>query len=303
MSNEQKKTPSPGDTVYTADGRECVLVSREPDGYIVRAVLEFGDDHNEPRGQDLEDPELVRQAYVAPPSARYEEAAAKARIEADKAQADAAAARAELRTLEMELANRRAKLSAHPDLAPLVEFLDGAISHIAVCDYGSIKIMPIRDALKSYSDYGNRVEPDIRMLAIYGGYTGPDGCSDAYRERQRYFNWKLSHYADGSGSGNKQCFIGPSEEVVRQRLQTWLGTVFKQYGPTDNYGLSMARSACDLGLSVPLGHQQAVNLAAENARNAEAERIRKAAAQAEQNLAAARAALATIEPDTTGATP
>lgn len=272
----------PGDTVFDSRGTELYLVSIEPDGYIVRAVLEVDD------GTEYGDPVRLCKVYAIPPAERLAEDAAKSQAAAEEARAAVTAARNELREIESTIAARRAMLTAHPDLQPLVEYMEGRITHVATINYTVIKIQPVYDAVTAGPNYRKQ----FRLLSLYGGYTGPNGCEDPYSEGSSAREWRIAAYSDGSGSDFTPCVFGPSEEVVRERLQAWINNQLRK---RDNHNaLGLAISAVGIGLTVPQEWQAKVNEAKAKKKAGDIEQARKVLAEREQLLAQSRANLAAL---------
>ena len=275
-----------GDTVYTPSGSEVVLVSVEHDGYVVRPFLGTG---NAEMGEDdLGDPELVRKVYARPPAERLAESAAQAQAAAEEARAAVNAARNELREVASMLAAHRKMLTAHPDLQPLVEYMEGRITHVATINYTTIKIQSVYDATAA----GREFRKEFRLLSLYGGNTGPNGCEDRYSEGSRSIDWRMAAYSDGSGNSFTPCILGPSEEVVRERLQEWINARLRKR--EDGSSLGLAMSAVDLGLTVPAPWEEKVAEAKAKKIAAAIERARNALAEREQLLAQSRALLASL---------
>ena len=279
-----------GELVYTAAGGEVILISVEQDGYVVRPLLGTG---NAEMGEDdLGDPELVGKVYASPPAERMAAVATEAQAKAEEAQGKVQKARAELREIEAEIAERRRMLSSHPDLQPVIEYMEGQISHLATIDWNyGIKIMTIREAVNAKGDRG---KPELRMLALYGGFTGPDGRGNRWDEGERYPHWKLAAYCDGSGS-TQHCVIGPSEEKLRERVQLRLDEMLKKPGGRTHLALGLAMSAVAKGFTVSPEWAAQVEAAKKNHYEQSIKSAKAYVADAEAKLEKYRRELADLE--------
>jgi hypothetical protein len=232
----------PGDEVFSVDGRAAYYVARGHWGHIVEPIHE--DDDGEPQVRDAE---TWREVFAKPTRERID-------AEIREIEEHRESARRELRQLRDEVAQAKAErtaalkvLASHPSLTPVIEYLEGRLTHAAVFDYSSIWIKPLADAVAP-EDASDRRNGYVRLLALYGGLTAP-GKQTPYNDDLR---WTLNRYHDGSGNDSKVCILGTSEENVRERLQAYLDREFPKRGVHGDHTLMRwAASARRLGLRVP----------------------------------------------------
>lgn len=233
-----------GDSVYSDDGRLFEYVASAPDGHIVRALYGHDDYPNETLG----DPEILRNVYPSPPEQKLDKEIADYRTRLQSA-------RTELEGVENEIAaatrQRDAMLkefAKHPMLAPVLAWMRGEITHlVTIGSYGSdITIKPVAEALMP-SSADDRRNGEVRLLALYGGYTGPEKRKGSYPTDN--LKWQLNAYRDGSGS-NVTCLLATSEDDAKVRLQEWLDHEFAKRDEC-NHHVYWARAALKLGLRVP----------------------------------------------------
>ncbi len=270
-----------GDVVYDEHGQGFEYVARVAEGHIAMPVYE--QDEYEPYYTG--DPRMLRAVFAQPPVGVLDDETAKAEKRLKDLRSQIDQAREELTDATRQRSEALKVLSQHPDLLPVVEWLEGRITHVAsVRPYSlGITIQPIADAVLPTSESDRRCG-EVRLLALYGGYTGPDSKS-GYNED---FRWQLNAYRDGSGD-HTLCFLGTSEEHAKERLQVWLDTRLKR---TAEYGtVKLARSAMALSMRVP--ESLAEKVRAEDAANEERARQYQAAelAKAEARAAEIRARL------------
>lgn len=275
------RTFTAGDLVYSEQGEAFSYVARAAGGHIVLPVYGH-DDEPEYIGDD---PVRLNQVFAEPPAPKLDQATAEARQTLDELRTQINTARTELREVTRAHTEAMRTLEAHPDLRPVVEWLEGRITHVAsVTRYGNaIAIQPIDEAVIP-TGTDDRRNGDVRLLALYGGKTGPgkSGYGDDFR-------WQLNAYRDGSGD-NTPCFLGTSEEHAKERLQAWLDTRLKR---TSEYGtVGLARSAMRHGLRVPDELAERARAEDEAAEALRREREVQELAKAEQHAAALRARLA-----------
>jgi len=259
-----------GDVVYSIHGEQLEYVAKVECGHVVRPVYEC-EDGPSAAGK----PRIDQHVFDKEPSQRYAEQTAAAKAELDDAQRRLTSVRELIRNTERERSELLSKLAKEPDLSIVAAWLGGKVSHLAkIARYsGAITILPIAEALLPGNE-NDRRNGEVRLLALYGGYTG-------YREGQDGFRWKLNAYRDGSGD-NTDCILGTSVDDVKQRLQVWLDAELKRKNSHYvNDHVAYADSALKLGLTVPTEFVAKV-----------AERNRKAVEshlqQAESELARAR---------------
>lgn len=279
-----------GDVVYSPRGQQFEYVARAMDGHIVRPVFES--DYDEPH---YGDPELHPQVFGEIPANKYAADVAETLEKLEAAKEQLTEVRLEIAAAEREREELRKRLLAHPNLEPLADWLDGKITHVATFSQygGGIKIQTIAEAVLPNS-HDDRRNGEVRLLALYGGYTGPE-------TKDRYGNdnlrWQLNSYRDGSGS-NLICILGTSEDNVKERLQRYLDAEFKK---SDRYTehVSWAESAIRLGLSVPEKLATAVAERQETVRLAEVKRAQEELQRATANVAALQAKISAATAGTT----
>lgn len=274
-------TFKPGDTVYSAQGQQLEYVARVLDGHIVRQVF-VHEDYEASWG----DPELHSRVFAEVPVTKYAADVAETLAKLEAASERLHTVESEVRKLKGERETLLKSFSQHPDLQPLAEWLDGKITHVAsFADYGGgIKIKTLAEAVLPTSA-DDRRNGEVRLLALYGGYTGPKGCSDTYRDNLR---WQLSAYRDGSGS-QTICILGTSEENVLQRLQAHLNVLLLQKALYGSHTLvGWAESAIGLGLTVPADLAERVAAKKKAAREHAEKQARDELQRAEAAVVAAR---------------
>lgn len=269
-----------GDVVFDEHGHAYSYVARAGGGHVVLSLY-GGADEPEYTGEPL----LLNQVFAKPPTPRLDQDTAAARQTLDELRTQIGAARTELAEATRKRAEAMRLIEAHPDLRPVAEWLEGRITHVASLPKygGGIKIQTIEEAVTPTSS-DDRRNGDVRLLALYGGKTGPGktGYDDDFR-------WQLNAYRDGSGD-HTVCFLGTSEDHAKERLQAWLDMRFKR---TAEYGtVELARSALHLGMRVPdsLAERVRNEDAASEARRREQEA--QELAKVEQRAADLRARLA-----------
>jgi hypothetical protein len=277
------------DTVYTADGREALYVGYVGGQHIVVPIFE-----NDDGPQQSDYPESHNVVFADPPADKYHEESAAAKKQLEATRMDLQKAQTELRQARADRADLMAEIIKHPDLAPIAEFMAGTLTHVALIpNYGdSIKIVPIGEAVTPREASSQR-SGEIRLLALYGGWTGPNGTTGWSRDD---FRWRLNEYRDGSGSA-QPCILGTSEANVLERLQAYLDANWAKTGVHASHTLvGWARSAMRMGLNVP----ETLRTTVEKEDAAYAESARKRAIEdlqrAEKTLAEARAKVEEITP-------
>lgn len=287
-------TFKPGETVYTEDASECVYVAPAPDGHIVRSVLDCEDPSE---GPYLGPPEVHWRVSKTPPKDRYSAEAAAVKAELEELQAKLTDTRRELTALQAERVAALKALASHPQLQPVLEYIEGRLTHAAVFGtYGTgIRILSLVDALRPPEQREER-NGYVRLLSLYGGKHGPAGAPKYSYEDN--LTWRINRYSDGSGNDSHFCILGPSEEVVRQRLQAFLDANWDKRGVWNERTIeAWAESAIGLGLQVPANLASKVaedqakgrQLRVENARKG-IESARQQLSKYEQELADAEAA-------------
>jgi hypothetical protein len=273
----------PRDTVYLADGREALYVGYIGGSHVVMPIVEHDDG---PVQSDY--PESHNVVFTEPPADKYHAEAAAAKKELDTARTELQKVQTELRQARADRNGLLAEISKHPDLAPIAEFMAGTLTHAALLPasyYGSeIKVVTIGEAIEPRTEIEKR-SGEVRLLSLYGGWTGIKGTSSWGREDYR---WRLNEYRDGSGA-TQVCILGTSEANVLERLQVYLDGQWAKVGVhSENTLIGWARGAIRLGLTVPASMRTKVE--AEDAKAVE--HAKKQAvdslAHAEKQLAQAR---------------
>lgn len=270
------RTFTAGDLVYSEQGEAFSYVARVAGGHVVLPVYDDGVGEPEIIGDD---PVRLNQVFAEPPAPKLDQATAEARQTLDELRTQINTARTELREATKSHAEALRTIEAHPDLRPVVEWLEGRITHVAsVSRYGkAIAIQPIDEAITPTSS-DDRRNGEVRLLALYGG-----------RRHDDDFRWQLNAYRDGSGD-QTLCFLGTSEEHAKERLQAWLDKRFKR---ASEYGtVELARSALQHGLRVPDALAEKVRAEDEAAVARRREQEVQELAKAEQRAAELRAHLA-----------
>ncbi|UXA53398.1 hypothetical protein M0D45_00895 [Xanthomonas prunicola] len=274
------KTFRPGDTVYNEFGQAVDYVAKVHDGHVVRSVYEHEEDARESWYGGVM---IERVVFSEPPTPRFDKSTKEAQAALDQARAELQLARTELAAIQRQQQEAVRTLENHPDVRPLVAFLEGRITHLAfVSNYGSdLCIKPIAEALTP-EDASDAREGMIRLLALYGGYTGPAGTKNSYRADN--LSWRLSRYSDGSGNDSKICFLGTSEADAKEQLQAYVQRQLKSNSQSHNC-INLAASAIQIGLIVPPEWMQEVTEYEQRAKANALENARKELARA-QELAA-----------------
>ncbi len=279
--------PNAGDLVYLADGREAEYVARTNGQHIVLPIIcrddcDIASDY----------PEAHSVIFTKPPTDKLHAETAEALDALKSVKTELQTMRAQLHEAKSERDDVMKQLASHPVLAPLVEFIDGKLTHAASFSQygGGIKIQTITELVTPTSD-SDRRDGEIRLLALYGGWSGPSGGKNSYRDDLR---WQLNSYRDGSGS-NICCILGTSEANVLERMQNYLDREFPKAGVhSESTRVGWADSALKLGLRVPA----ALQILVDRKRADEAANLRKNAAdsiaRAERELLAAREKLVSL---------
>lgn len=272
-----------GETVYDEYGQEYEYLCAHGGAHILRTIRETDE------GPVLGDPVELYRVFRKPPGDRFAQGAAQSRAELESALAELAEVQDQLRTIKAERDATLKRFGAHPVLQPVVDFLDGTITHVAtVGNYGyGLKIQTVEEALAP-AEHNARQNGEVRLLALYGGYAKGRGWN------QDSLSWQLNRYRDGSGD-NTTCILGTSEENVRERLQAFLDTAFPQRGVYNEGTLAgWADDAMKLGLRVPEALVAVVEKRREDIlknRRSQAERAIKDAENAAERARAELAAL------------
>jgi len=284
------KTFRQGDIVFSDYGEELEYLCQIQDGHVVRAILGTDDDE-----QRFGTPEIRYRVFGTAPMQRYAAEAAEAIKQLDAARTELREIGAELALLKEERGKLLKRLSSHPVLEPVVEFLDGKLTHVATFNEygGGIAIRTVAEAVAP-RDESDRRSGQVRLLALYGGFSGPEKSTAWNRDSLR---WQLSSYSDGSGS-NVTCILGTSEANVRERLQAYLDREFPKKGLYQDYVLlAWAESAIDLGLRVPSDLEQLVHATRGKRAAAAKKRAEDAVRNAEAALIKAQEDLAAFLPE------
>lgn len=277
----------PGDTVYTEFGQSVEYVAKVHDGHVVRSVYEHEGDAREPWYGGVM---IERHVFSEPPTPRFDKSTKEAQAALDHVRAQVQLAQTELAGIQRQQQETVRTLENHPDVRPLVAFLEGRITHLAfVSNYSAdLCIKPIAEALTP-EDAGDARDGRIRLLALYGGYTGPSGTKNVYRADD--LSWRLSRYSDGSGNDSKICFLATSEADAKAQLQTYVERQLKSNSQSHNC-ISLAVSAMQLGLTVPPEWRQKVADYEQQAKKGALESARRELARAQEQAARYRAVIA-----------
>lgn len=164
-------------TKYDQHGNEYDAI-QQIDGAAWVAMPIYDGSDGEPIFGDLEI--VTCRLFDEPPRAKVDAEIAAKRAELATLQQAVRDMRAEQIDIERDGKARLAKLAQYDQLKRLEDFLDGKITHYVLADYGPPTIMSLAESKAEYSDR------DLRLLCLFG-------------TTNRSLVWKLNRYSDGSG--------------------------------------------------------------------------------------------------------
>lgn len=172
----------------------------------------------------------------------------RAQKEFDELTAKLCTLRKELHDAGFERSRIIDRLKQMPCLQNIEMLLDGKVTHVVKISawHGSMEILEKDELREEKKTYG-----DFRMLSLIGKPRGTDSWSKGDAPD---FQFALSSYSDGSGS-NDPCWPFTSKEdayaFAQDRVTNWASIVLPHHTNREDYGLSLGKSAQELGLNVP----------------------------------------------------
>lgn len=237
-------TFKPGDIVFSNDGEQLEYVARVEDGHIVRPLY----DDREDGFQTVGTPRVDARVFQTEPMQRFAAETEKAKEACAAASRELAQVQAELHSVKAEREKALSMISKHPNLSVVVDWMEGRLTHLATIESYGMTIKTIKDAITP-GEHSEARDGKVRLLALYGGYSGTEKSSYSYQDN---LYWQLSAYSDGSGNSHTRCILGTSVEDVKARLQVWLDAELKKPGShSESMLVGYAESAIKLGLRVP----------------------------------------------------
>lgn len=187
--------------VYTEDGRRCVYAGEIGGQKFVRYLRADSETGGEWPSDRLSP---VARVFLTEPVEVFG-------AEIAKKQADMAELQEHLSRVRQEIADSSKNKAAiereaerYPDIALILDFIEGRITHVVEASYGAAEIKTTEEALPYLDDHGRH--KGLKLLAIHGHEAAGYG--------KRRVSFQLNRYYDGSGS-NTTIYPARSEEEAR----------------------------------------------------------------------------------------
>lgn len=267
-----------GQTVYTENGQECIYVANSLGDHIIRQVFDY-ENHEPHYGKPI----VVTTVFNEPPVPRLN-------AQVVELEEKLATKRKELTDLNRQLLDinrdqkeRMDRLKQHESLKRLDDFLAGKITHMVVCNWGSVMVKPLIQALQRED-----CDRDLKLLTLYGRTNGD-------------LQWRINFWSDGSGSSteaypftNEEEAMAFAKEYVAEKLADCIDGKFGQNGAGFPVGLpEWSKNAQSYGIHVP-------ESASAMLRDYRTKNLQKAVEDAKKKLASAEADLSAIVEQSNG---
>tara|TARA_Y100000114_G_C11697420_1_gene296707 strand:- start:63 stop:863 length:801 start_codon:yes stop_codon:yes gene_type:complete len=197
-----------GQEVYTEDGRKAEYAGEIDGQKFVRIVL-FRDDEEyglEEWPSDKLTP--VSRVFKSAPMESHDKRVSEAMDRLQSIREEERAVRASVLDLRKQEKIALDAAAKFPEIQMALDFLEGRITHVVIEDYGSVRVVPLSEALTQYEDggWGSRRENGLKLLCLFG------------HEKGKKPRWAINRYFDGSGS---YITVDPfrSEEEARAEMQ------------------------------------------------------------------------------------
>jgi len=253
-------------TKYDQHGNEYETITQLPNGsWVARPVYEDSSD-GEPTWTG--DPEVIDcTLFDEPPHAKVDAELAAKRAELATLQQAVRDLRAEQKRIETEGKTMLERIKQHAGLELLDQYLAGKITHFVVADYGPPKILTFEQAMAVNDDYGRR-EKDMKLLCLFGSSGGD-------------LTWQVNRYRDGSGGWTVMTPCLSFEDAVNEARQ-----LFAEHenavlvdGEHNRLSRSWVDAAVAIGLQLSRQYVDALEQKESDAKQAEIDRLQKKLAE------------------------